>query len=168
MLDCGSYVKKEKIMIALIFRSLCLFATLCALPLCAEEPQNIDNPNIQHFHQQLQLELAKAKQYLANQQKRATDRSLAPAYIDKVAFQNAIVMLNTKTTLYNNFYNNPVNADPEVRRLVIALMQKEMITEGDLSALQNAADQAREKMRRTNQVPANQYRTNPDRSAVGQ
>lgn len=145
------------------FLSLILI-TFSFYSLHSDEPVNTSNPDVQNFQKQLQYELARSQQYLEDTKKRATSRSYAPAYIDKVALQNAIVMQDVKTTIYNNFYNNPVNTDSEVRRLVIALMRKEMITEGDLAALQNAADQARAKMRQQQQqpVPANQYDRNPN------
>lgn len=136
----------------MFFRIVLLFSLSLSSMMFAEEPINANNPDIQFVREQLNLELNRQQQHVQELKKRATDRHFMPAYIDKLAFQNAIQMLDVKTSLYNNFINNPVLNNSQVRSLLVSIMRKEMITDGDLSALQNAANQAREQMRQQQQT----------------
>lgn len=120
---------------------------LTSYSLIAAEATTLNSSEVQSFRGQLKAELNKAQKLVETTQARATSREYLPASIDKVAFENAIQMLDVKTSLYNNFINNPVIDNAQVRALLLAIMKKEMISEGDLSALQNAADQARASQR---------------------
>ncbi|MBA3957207.1 MAG: hypothetical protein H0X51_02265 [Parachlamydiaceae bacterium] len=102
-----------------------------------------DEANLAAFRQEMQIELQKAQIQVQDLQARATDRSHAPQSIDKVALANSIMMLDVKTSLVNNFTNNPVIRSPQVRNLLISILRKDLIMEGDLTALQNAANQER-------------------------
>lgn len=117
-----------------------LFFSFLSLSLFAEDP------DIERFKQLMQQEIVKAEERVAQMQKRATDKSYVPASIDKVAFRNAITMLEVKKILVDNFKDSPLLSSPKVRTTLYATLQKDFISESDLANLQNIVESERSRL----------------------
>ena len=121
------------------------------------------------FHQALQKALTDQETRVRNLTAQATNRSNAPMSIDKVALGNAMIMLDVKRTLVANFWDNPVTQNPGFQQRLLQILNKDLITEGDLAELQNAADQVRAYNLRTNmqqQQAQQQQAGQPQQSTV--
>lgn len=130
----------------LIFFSLFNIALMITVPSgisAANMQATTQNQEIDHFNQQMQAEIDAAEKRVAEIQKQLTSNTTSPAYIDKVAFQNAITMLEVKKTLRNNFMNSPLLKSQAVRDTLLEVLKKDLITESDLAYLQSVAEQER-------------------------
>lgn len=101
------------------------------------------SPTIINFQRQLQEQLRLAEAHVKELSESVQSRSLAPAWTNKVEFQNALIMLNVKKTLVANFSNNPVIQSERMRGALLSLLQQDSITEADLIFLQNVANEER-------------------------
>lgn len=101
------------------------------------------NPAVQNFQKEMQEQLKKQYQQVEQLKARATDRSYAPDYNSKLALQNAIIMIDVKTSLVNNFMYADSLQSPRVRTVLMQTLQKDMITAGDLAYLQSVVDEER-------------------------
>jgi hypothetical protein len=103
----------------------------------------VNASQLDSFHQALQKALTDQETRVRNLTAQATNRTNAPMSIDKVALGNAMIMLDVKRTLVANFWDNPVTQNAGFQQRLLQILNKDLITEGDLAELQNAADQIR-------------------------
>lgn len=107
---------------------------------------NAQEDELQTFRLEMQRELARAQNNVQQLEKRVTDKHYAPQSSDKIALQNAIIMLDVKTTIVNKFSSGTTAInDPAVRQTILAILRKDMITAGDLTALQAVVNEAHRK-----------------------
>lgn len=134
-----------KKMLIKVMPPLLLLLIAPAIPILAVNGQIVgtNTSQLDSFHQAMQKALIDQETRVKNLTARATDRSNAPLSFDKVALGNAMIMLDVKRTLVNNFWDNPVTQNTGFQQRLINILNKDLITEGDLSELQNAADQIR-------------------------
>lgn len=125
------------------------YLILCAttLPLFAfSQLTDLSGSDLDKFRAELKEEVRKADEKAQAMQKGIKLNKTSPMTIDKVAFGNAIMMLDVKKTLYTNFVNNPVIKSPAMQQALLTVMRKDIIQESDLAQLQNMADQVRAQM----------------------
>ena len=125
--------------------SLFLLLIAPSTPICGVDSSIVgSNSNQQDaFHQALQKALTDQETRVRNLTAQATNRTNAPMSIDKVALANAMIMLDVKRTLVANFWDNPVTQNSGFQQRLLQILNKDLITEGDLAELQNGADQVR-------------------------
>jgi hypothetical protein len=101
--------------------------------------------DVQSFKLAMQNELTKAQDNVQQLERRISDRSYAPQTSDKIALQNAIIMLDVKTIIVNKFSTGTAINDLNVQETILAILRKDMITAGDLEGLQAAVNEAHRK-----------------------
>ncbi|HRD55060.1 MAG TPA: hypothetical protein PLC42_01550 [Parachlamydiaceae bacterium] len=137
-----SHIKKK---LSLLTGSFLLSAAVFA-----NSPNAID--------QEMDAAVQKAENEVQAQFKNATRRDTVPLWSDKVQLENAIIQLEVKKTLVNNFRGTVSLQSPLVRSKLLELLNKDIIMESDLAELQNLVNQERVKLnaqpREPVQVPA--------------
>lgn len=99
-----------------------------------------------NFNLQMQQEIQKAQQRVDKLARIATDQTRMPMMADKMALQNAMIMLEVKKTLVGNFQNTISVRSPLVRQALLNVLRKESISTGDLAELQAIVRQERPKV----------------------
>lgn len=120
------------------------------------------------YENQLNAAIARAEQDVKAAQNSATRRDQAPTWNSKLEYQNAIVQLEVKKTLVNNFKNTESLNSPVVRAKLLQVLNKSMITTADLADLQSVVIEEKAKMRASQQqttptlqpVPSNSIPSN--------
>lgn len=114
-----------------------------------------------NIDQEMNAAVQKAENEVQVQFKNATRRDTVPLWSDKVQLENAIIQLEVKKTLVNNFKGTISLQSPLVRAKLIQLLNQDIIMESDLAELQNLVNQERTKLnapaREPVQVPAPVY-----------
>lgn len=108
-------------------------------PMTQEETAN--------YQKQIEESIHNAEKALESAKYGATRRDVAPTSISKVALQNAIIQLEVKKTLVNNFRGTESLESPLVRRKLLDVLNKSMITPSDLADLQTLVIQEKAKIR---------------------
>lgn len=119
-----------------------------------------DLPPLSHeesksFQNQIDQALKKAEQQVESAKYSATRKDIAPTTFSKIELQNALVQLDVKKTLVNNFKGTESLGSPLVRRKLIEILNKTLITPADLADLQGLVLEEKAKMR------ASQVQTTP-------
>lgn len=140
--------------------SLSLLLTFCVSIASADD--------LQSFRLAMQNELLRAQDNVQQLEKRVADRHYAPQTTDKLALQNAIIMLDVKTTIVNKFSTGTAINDPAVREIILAILRKDMISAGDLVALQNTVNEAHRKEETPQQQPAQPQEQQPAQTQMQQ
>lgn len=120
------------------------------------------------YENQLNAAIAKAEQDVKETQNNATRRDMAPTWNSKLEYQNAIVQLEVKKTLVNNFKKTEALKSPVVRDKLLQILNKPMITTADLAELQSIVIEEKSKMRAADNqatptvqpVPSNSFPSN--------
>lgn len=99
------------------------------------------------YENQLNAAIARAEQDVKDAQNSATRRDQAPTWNSKLEYQNAIVQLEVKKTLVNNFKKTESLKSPVVRAKLLQILNKSMITTADLAELQSVVIEEKSKMR---------------------
>lgn len=139
-----------------------LGAFLIGTPLFAEAPITQMNDinaqgtaqDIANFRQQMTDELNKQQKYIDQLAAGVMDTSISPMFINKVELGNALIQLDVKKTLVANFWNSTTLASPVLRSVLLQILKKDLITEGDLAYLQTVADTEKAKLQQTQAAPA--------------
>lgn len=99
------------------------------------------------YENQLNAAIARAEQDVKDTQYSATRRDQAPTWNSKLEYQNAIVQLEVKKTLVNNFKGTESLKSPVVRAKLLQVLNKPMITTADLAELQSVVIEEKSKLR---------------------
>lgn len=102
--------------------------------------KTFEGAEAQNYYQQLENQIAKEEKHVKELQAKATDTTHMPMWIDKLELEQAIIMLDVKKILYNNFRNTPALQSSLVREKLLSLLSRENITQGDLAELQSLAN----------------------------
>lgn len=89
------------------------------------------------FEAQMNAIIARAEQHVKDTQYNATRTDIAPTWSSKLELQNAIIQLEVKKTLFNNFKNTASLRSPLVQQKLLATLRLPSITTADLADLQN-------------------------------
>ena len=112
------------------------------------------------YENQLNAAIARAEQDVKDTQYSATRRDQAPTWNSKLEYQNAIVQLEVKKTLVNNFKGTESLKSPVVRAKLLQVLNKPMITTADLADLQSVVIEEKSKMKADSTiqpVPSNSF-----------
>lgn len=99
------------------------------------------------FQKQMDDAIARAEQAVRNSQANATTHTNAPTWNTKLEYQNAIVQLEVKKTLVNNFKGTESLKSPLVREKLLQVLNKPMVTTADLADLQSLVLEEKTKMK---------------------
>ena len=135
-------------MVVSIFSSVSLCAQIGDSPSSVYQEGDYENL--------LNAAIAKAEQDVKNAQNSATRRDQAPTWNSKLEYQNAIVQLEVKKTLVNNFRKTEALKSPVVRAKLLQILNKSMITTADLADLQSVVIEEKSKMRAESEKTAPQ------------
>lgn len=91
----------------------------------------------QSMEAQMNSAIANAEAYVKQTEYNATRTDMAPTWNTKLEMQNAIIQLEVKKTLVNNFKNTQSLRSPLVQQKLIAVLNLKNITTADLADLQN-------------------------------
>lgn len=122
-----------------VFSSISLNARIYDSPSTVYQEDDYEN--------QLNAAIARAEQDVKDAQNSATRRDQAPTWNSKLEYQNAIVQLEVKKTLVNNFKKTEALKSPVVRAKLLQVLNKSMITTADLAELQSVVIEEKSKMR---------------------
>lgn len=122
-----------------------ILTLLMGSALFGDQSQTLNQWEQNNFLQTLQQELQK-QQGIVNDLKNQIARKdiILPGAINN-QFENAVIMLNVKQTLYNNFVGTPSIQSPLVQAKLLELFRKDLITADDLAALEALVKQERPK-----------------------
>jgi hypothetical protein len=84
----------------------------------------------------MQQAVSRAEDHVRRLQERATSPTDAPTWNTKLELQSAIIQLEVKKTLVNNFKGSEVLNSLNVRRKLLDVLNKSIITTADLADLQ--------------------------------
>ena len=111
-----------------LFCCVTLFAAINPLPFTEEDEQD--------FYEQLQDELQDSQKRLHDMvMEKAKNRSVF-THGRQVMLDSARNAMETKHTLYSNFYGTPSIQSPEVRKRLLDIFQSDEVTTDDLQDLQ--------------------------------
>lgn len=113
-----------------------------------------------NYYHQLENAIAKEEQKVKVLQDRASSRTQMPMWIDKLELEQAIIMLDVKKILYNNFRNTPSMDSPIIRDKLLSLLNQDNISEGDLAELQSLVNRER-----LHQIDSNQHQMEKEKGA---
>lgn len=135
----------------MIKQILALSMVLSALSTISLNARIYDSPSTVYqeddYENQLNAAIARAEQDVQETQNNATRRDMAPTWNSKLEYQNAIVQLEVKKTLVNNFKKTESLKSPVVRAKLLQILNKPMITTADLADLQSVVIEEKSKMR---------------------
>lgn len=100
-----------------------------------------------NFDTQMEQAIQKAEDETKKAQNNATRRDMAPTWNTKLELENAILQLEVKKTLVNNFKNTESLNSQAVRDKLLQVLNKPMITTADLADLQNLVLQEKARMK---------------------
>lgn len=89
------------------------------------------------YYQKLDQTVANAEKNVKQLQANATRKDVMPTWNSKLELQNAIIQLEVKKTLVNNFKQTESLRSSRVRDLLLQVLNKQTITTSDLAELQN-------------------------------
>jgi hypothetical protein len=136
--------------------ALMLAAAPIAGVYAADTTYTITDAQLKAYQQQLFDEIKKQEQFVQSLQDEMARHDVVKTYADSARYENAVTMLDVKRTLVNNFVGTQSLQSPAVRSLLLSILQKELITPGDLAGLQNLVNSEKAKMQALNPptVPA--------------
>jgi len=101
------------------------------------------------FYEQLQDELAASEnQVHALVMEKANNRTIF-THQRQIMLESAKSAMQTKYTLYSNFYQTPSIQSPQVRRILLNIFQSDEVTTDDLQNLQSAVIQWQRRKKET-------------------
>lgn len=127
------------------------FAFLPFHPVHAGGEKTFEGQEADTYYHQLENAIAKEEQKVKALQDKASSRTQMPMWIDKLELEQAIIMLDVKRILYNNFKGTPSMDSPIIRDKLLSLLNQDNISEGDLAELQSLVNRERQHMIDTNQ-----------------
>lgn len=89
------------------------------------------------YDQELNNAISKAEKAVEAAKTGATRHDLAPNWNSKLEMQNAVTQLEVKKTLVANFRGTESLESPIVRKLLLSVLNKSIITTADLAELQS-------------------------------
>jgi hypothetical protein len=99
------------------------------------------------YYNQLEQAINKAEKAVEQAKYEATRKDIIPSSVNTIALQNAIVQLDVKKTLVNNFKGTESLQSPLVRRELLAVLNKSLIMPSDLANLQGLVLEEKAKIR---------------------
>jgi hypothetical protein len=133
------------------------------------EPKTGSTAEVDAFEKKMDAAIARAEQDVKAQLANATRHDMAPTWNTKLEAQNAIVQLEVKKTLVGNFKGTESLKSPAVRELLLQILNKPLITTGDLADLQSLVLQEKAKLKaaaqaqsQSNGTPASPVQTTPN------
>lgn len=99
------------------------------------------------FQNQVDQALKNAEKQVEAAKYSATRRDVAPTTVSKIELQNALIQLDVKKTLINNFKGTESLQSPLVRRKLLEVLNKSIIMPSDLADLQGLVLEEKAKIR---------------------
>lgn len=132
-----------------MFRTLIMIFSLLVTStvLFGEEYPKLTEAQAAQFQDSLDKIISQAEKHVQEVQQNATRKDVAPTWNTKLELQNAIVQLEVKKTLVNNFKGTESLRSPSVRAKLIKTLNLPMITTADLADLQNLVLEEKAKIR---------------------
>lgn len=89
------------------------------------------------FQNKMNQAIVNAEQAVKDAEVQATRKDVSPTWNSKLAMQNAIVQLEVKKTLMNNFKGTESLQSAAVRQKLLEVLNRSVITTADLTELQS-------------------------------
>lgn len=122
----------------LLILSCLSLANITYLPADTTSPNRAVSSNIdQQMNQAVQNAEKNVQQLLTN----ATRTDVAPTWDSKLQLENAIIQLEVKKTLVENFRGAISLNSPVVRQRLLEVLNKDSITQADIAELQSLINQ---------------------------
>ncbi len=99
-----------------------------------------------NYDLEINAAVQKAENEAQTQFNNATRRDTVPLWSDKVQAENAIIQLEVKKTLANNFRGTASLQNPIIRAKLLEILNKSIILESDLAELQSLVNQEKAKL----------------------
>lgn len=126
------------------------FGTLAAeIPQTAstQENQELSASEMEAYYSSLQAQIDQQNVRVEALIKRAQSGQQVPTPVQRVEIEQAIMMLDVKKTLYNNFYDTrTIKQSAAVRRALLQILSQFDITIVDLSGFQNLVTHEKERL----------------------
>lgn len=106
--------------------------------------------DITGFESKMNDAVQKAENDVRALQAQATRRDMAPTWNTKLELENAIIQLDVKKTLVNNFKGTESLKSQLVQNKLLQVLNKPLITTADLADLQSLVLQEKNKMKMEN------------------
>jgi len=107
-------------------------------------PLNQEEMNV--YTDAMQQAINKAQATVDQAAQFATRKDISPTWASKVQLKQAMMMLEVKKTLMNNFKNSPSLRSPLVRRKLLQVLNQDSVTISDLADLQNLVIEEKSKI----------------------
>lgn len=125
----------------------------------------IGSTTTSNIDQAMNVAIQQAEDEVQKQFDNATRQDIAPDWNAKVQLENAIIQLEVKKTLVNNFKGTSSLQNPIIQNKLLEILNKSIITESDLAELQNLVTQEKAKLNTQTTIP--QTATVPANGATG-
>lgn len=102
------------------------------------------------FEKQIEQALQNAQKQVEAARNSATRRDVAPTTVSAIDLQNALIQLDVKKTLVDNFRGTESLQSPLVRRKLIEVLNKSIIMPSDLADLQGLVLEEKARIRAQN------------------
>lgn len=117
-------------------------------------PLTVEESN--QFTIEMQKAIEKEQKRVNQLAERATSTQQLPTWSSKVELKQAMTMLEVKKTLMNNFKGSEAIRSPEVRNLLLKLLNQDNIGISDLAELQNLTLHEKERIQSFDQEQKDQ------------
>lgn len=113
----------------------------------ADQYPVLDPQQQAQYSKQLSDAIARAEQSVKDNERNATRTDISPNWNSKLELQNAVIQLEVKKTLVNNFKGTDSLRSAAVRQKLLNVLNKSVITTADLADLQSLVIDEKAKIR---------------------